>query len=164
TAPVRGMRSRGRGFRLRVVRADGNAPGRSVLPGARGPPRRASYRCLARWRSNPLHQDAPRTTTHRPAISGMSGEKRVARAAGREEHEIIGDSRGGFQARELGFVDALDDRQRIVHFLSYARNRILVDCVFVTIGRVGHCVAPDVSIDIVRALAVTPGDVQRLNP
>jgi hypothetical protein len=62
----------------------------------------------------------------------MSGEQRVARAASRKEDKLISDPCIGFQTRELSFVDPLYDRQRIVHFLSDARNRILVDRIFIT--------------------------------
>jgi hypothetical protein len=95
----------------------------------------------------------------------MSGEQRVARAASRKEDKISGDPCIGFQTRELGVLDSLHDRQGIVHFLSDARNRILIDRVFITTYGIGHCVAPD---SLLIAVALARSDdartaVQRLN-
>src|SRR6266545_936389 len=76
------------------------------------------------------------------ARSGAARQQHVAGAAGGEKHEIVFDPRLGLEAGELGFIDPPDDRQRVVHFLGNARNRILIDRVLITIDRIGHNVTP----------------------
>jgi len=67
------------------------------------------------------------------ARSGAARQQHVAGAAGGEKHEIVPDPRLGLEAGELGFIDPPDDRQRVVHFLGNARNRILIDSALITI-------------------------------
>src|SRR6266513_2682945 len=76
------------------------------------------------------------------ARSGAARQQYVACPASSEEDEIVLDPRLGLEAGKLGFVDPPDDRQRVVHFLGNARNRILIDRVLITIDRIGHDVTP----------------------